>query len=356
MADSATAASWTILAPPKERQSLDYAQGFDATETKLLRRGFVPSEMGDRWFAYFQDGWLYFHRSWTGALIYWLKLEQGISGTQVAESWVNRDTSQYNESDLAFDRKLLDYLVRSLLLDQDIAYPDRVNQMLLGELISLVPDELMLQSGAVAYTGVEAWSSDAELYLLGLNPGGDPIEMSSNTISGHTKEILAKENAWSEYADSRWGGTSSSNGRDAGSYGMQPRVLHLLRRIGCDPRSTPASNLIFVRTARESDLDAKQDLIDLCWPFHQNVISRLGIKVVVCFGRTVGAIARERLGATQQIAEFKEENNRGWKSTLHVNPEGLFVADLTHPSIADWSKAETDPSALVERALSASPE
>jgi hypothetical protein len=61
-----------------ENNSKEKRPGYEALFTDLnadkLMEGLVPVEMEDKWFVYFEDGWLYFHRSWTGALIYWIKL------------------------------------------------------------------------------------------------------------------------------------------------------------------------------------------------------------------------------------------------------------------------------------------
>jgi hypothetical protein len=65
----------------------------------------VPKDMEDKWFIYFErgpanrppeaqesaspQGWLLFHRSWTGACIYGLHLERAPGGgARVVDSWV----------------------------------------------------------------------------------------------------------------------------------------------------------------------------------------------------------------------------------------------------------------------------
>ena len=72
--------------------------------------------MEDKWFIYLENDWLHFHRSWTGAYIYGLRLERVPSGFCVAESWVNRNTAQYKGNDTAYDRKLLAFLIDAFLL------------------------------------------------------------------------------------------------------------------------------------------------------------------------------------------------------------------------------------------------
>jgi uracil-DNA glycosylase len=133
---------------------------------------------------------------------------------------------------------------------------------------------------------------------------------------------------------------------------MQPRVCHLLERLGLAPRSVPASNVVFVRSAREADLDReKSQLLPLCWKVHAEVIERLDVRVVVCFGRTAGSWVREQLHAHDEIDTFEEKNERRWRSHAHAARDGRCVVTLTHPSIADWTLANSDPTPLVERAL-----
>lgn len=78
--------------------------------------GLVPREMEDKWFICVHDGWLLFHRSWTGACIYGLRLDGSPAGVRVVDSWVNRDPNQYKGTDIEYDRKLLRFLIDAFLL------------------------------------------------------------------------------------------------------------------------------------------------------------------------------------------------------------------------------------------------
>ncbi|MEA1071772.1 hypothetical protein [Sphingomonas sp. LY160] len=49
--------------------------------------------------------------------------------------------------------------------------------------------------------------------------------------------------------------------------------------------------------------------------------------------------------------DFKESNNRGWRSQTHGSKDGLQVVTLTHPSRADWTNPASDPTPLVRRAF-----
>jgi hypothetical protein len=121
---TATSSSWKHLPPPLEREDLAFEARFTDSEVAEIRRGLIPRTMEDKWFIYFADGWLHFHRSWTGVLIYALRLEDTPSGTTVSESWVNRCASQYAGTNTAYDRQLVRFLIDALLLQKkDVSFP-----------------------------------------------------------------------------------------------------------------------------------------------------------------------------------------------------------------------------------------
>jgi hypothetical protein len=212
---------------------------------------------------------------------------------------------------------------------------------------ALIPDLLRQESGKVFYSGRSAFAKPTDLYVLGANPGGDPVNYQSETIGHHTQQVLEEmpEN-WSAYRDEVW------EGAPPGTWGMAPRVLHLFRGLGLQPDLVPASNLVFVRSRRQEHMKERQvALAEMCWPFHACVIEVLRPRVVLCLGRTAGEFVRQRLGAQQIIDEFVERNHRHWKSLTFASSGGPRVVVATHPSIADWSASASDPSALVARAL-----
>jgi len=106
-----TRASWKTLPRPSITASLDFEAEYSIADAACLIRGHVPTEMEDRWFSYVENGWLNLHRSWTGAHIFALRLEESAGRVKVVESWVNRDKSQYSNEDLEVDRNM----VRSIL-------------------------------------------------------------------------------------------------------------------------------------------------------------------------------------------------------------------------------------------------
>jgi hypothetical protein len=126
MSPPASRTSWKTQPPPpaEARERLPYERRFDAAEQQRLLRGLVPDQMEDKWFIFHEDGWLYFHRSWTGLCIYGVRLRPEGAGSAVEEAWVNRAPDQYARTDSDYDTRLLAYLVDRLLLGaNDTPFP-----------------------------------------------------------------------------------------------------------------------------------------------------------------------------------------------------------------------------------------
>ena len=219
---------------------------------------------------------------------------------------------------------------------------------MIQEFAKKIPVELLQRSGQVFYSGRLAFSRPRTLYLLGLNPGGSAKDQASETIEWHTNRVLTEfKPDWSAYRDESW------QGRPGGKWGMQPRVLHLLRQLGMSPAEVPASNVIFLRSQSEALIaDEFTTLAIQCWRFHRQVIEQLKPRVILCFGQLAGNWVRGQVGAHKLRERFVENNRRRWENRLYQTDTGLNVVVATHPSRADWTKEACDPSSLVRAALS----
>jgi len=76
---------------------------------------------------FFDEGWLFFHRSWTGACIYGVRLDGSPAGVRVIDSWVNRDSDQYKCTDTEYDRKLVGFIIDAFLLGKSAQFPRPAN-------------------------------------------------------------------------------------------------------------------------------------------------------------------------------------------------------------------------------------
>jgi hypothetical protein len=225
-----------------------------------------------------------------------------------------------------------------------------VNDLIVDELLAAVPADVLHVPGVLAYSGREAWTSDSPVYLLGLNPGGDPA-LSRQTVAEQFASALTGPPNYSAYRDEAWSKPKGGS-RAPGQAPLQRRVRHMLDALGLDPGAVPSSNLVFVRSRREADIRADEmwTLAERCWPFHSAIIDRLGVRVVVCFGGTVAAFVREKVGADTESDRYVERNRRGWTSRAFKG-DRVTVVQLTHPSLADWTNPDSDPTGLAVRAL-----
>ena len=113
-----------------------------------------------------------------------------------------------------------------------------------------------------------------DIYLLGLNPGGEGFIM----IDEHLSNLLTKET--NSYLDEEW--ENGITKWKKGEAPLQKRVCYLLEALGYNVRDICASNLIFV-TSRNSD-EINYGLAGYCWRFHEYLIELIQPKLILCFG------------------------------------------------------------------------
>ena len=209
------------------------------------------------------------------------------------------------------------------------------------ELASLIPEDLLDKPGRVFYSGRQAFESPSDLYILGLNSGGDPGK-EQETIGEHRERVLRHSGAgWSRYVE-----------------GLRPfhrRMEYLFGALGCCPGHVPASNIVFLRSKRAKEIPQTywNELIDKCWRFHKAVIEILKVRVIVCLGKDSGEAVRRMLKCGKCVVDTFTENYeiRKTRSFTCRNDSGLSVVQLTHPSYANWMAPAADPTGLVTRAM-----
>lgn len=112
------------LPAPEQRAALKIDRRFTADEAERIAQGLVPETMDDKWFIHQEDGWVYFHRSWTGVCVYGMRLAPDGDGVRVAEAWASRDPEQYKNTEDEYDAEfLIQWLVGNFLLGQDNPLP-----------------------------------------------------------------------------------------------------------------------------------------------------------------------------------------------------------------------------------------
>lgn len=113
------------LPMPEDRRRMHFTRSYTEEQFSLIRKGFVPSSMDDKWFIYYEPehSELYMHRSWTGFCIYTLKFQKEPGGYRISESWVNRDPEQYEKTDTEQDAKIASWLIDRLLFGREVNFP-----------------------------------------------------------------------------------------------------------------------------------------------------------------------------------------------------------------------------------------
>lgn len=210
---------------------------------------------------------------------------------------------------------------------------------LIQDAVAALPPAVRNASGSVLYSG---WSSVAAgpVYLMGLNPGGDPADSSAPNV-GRSLDQLADR--YSAYADESWT-TGSGESRH------QKHVLHLLDQLHLSTYETLSANAIFVRskdTAKLRDVEGIASAwiaADMCWPVHQVLLSIVRPRAIVCLGNGEGTTSwgmlRHRLkssGAGSWSSESETADFRAGKAarasvTLGVETLECAVVGLAHPS------------------------
>ena len=77
---------------------------FTKEEYQKLIRGHIPYQMEDKWYIFYEDDWLYFHRSWTGYGMYKAQVLPDQNGYYIDEFWaerrkeMNKYGDDYNDS------------------------------------------------------------------------------------------------------------------------------------------------------------------------------------------------------------------------------------------------------------------
>jgi hypothetical protein len=121
----ATRQKFRMQASRDAEADCDLRPGPDRRTVRLLayRTRLVPEVMEEKWFIYLESGHLFFRRSWTGNLIYTVEAEWQGDCLHLGQATVNRNPGQYSETDDAYDRLVLIFLIRAVMLGLPASFP-----------------------------------------------------------------------------------------------------------------------------------------------------------------------------------------------------------------------------------------
>lgn len=107
---------------PARHEAVALDRVFSAAEMVRIRQGVIPSQMEDKWFVYWHDNALSFHRSWTGICIYVVHFVPEGESCRMVRATRNRDPDEVNEGESQHDA-MVSYLIDVLLLHEDAEFP-----------------------------------------------------------------------------------------------------------------------------------------------------------------------------------------------------------------------------------------
>ena len=107
--------------PFAKTELIPYAARFTMEEFERIKAGLVPAAMEDKWFIYFDEPWLFLHRSWTGKGVYRVNFDMDADGARVRKAHCATDF--WAESDPDYEARLLAFLIGNLLLGRHEPFP-----------------------------------------------------------------------------------------------------------------------------------------------------------------------------------------------------------------------------------------
>jgi hypothetical protein len=200
------------------------------------------------------------------------------------------------------------------------------------------------QAGSCIYSGKNTLNRSA-IYMLGYNPGGDPLS-EHKTVEQHLSKIIEYPPDWNEYIDGKWrpGGRCYRPGEAP----MQKRVKCLVEGIGLDVRQICASNLIFVRSIDAGCLEGANKLAEKCWPVHQFLIEKLRPSLILSIGGKEVFDHISKRGHTLTEPEQFDSGHGKWKCNsvrIRLGEQDLALVSVPHlaryaidrhPEVIEW--------------------
>lgn len=119
MNEIATKETWRHQ-PIDNPKRIDITLHFTDRQFLKLTNGLIPQQMEDKWFIFYENDWLYFHRSWTGYGLYKAQLIKEKDGYSIKEFWAERNQEKYKNEDDSTDIETISFLIARGLLGIDV--------------------------------------------------------------------------------------------------------------------------------------------------------------------------------------------------------------------------------------------
>ncbi len=136
---------------------------------------------------------------------------------------------------------------------------------------------ILKSSGRILYSSAATLQS-GDIYLLGLNPGGDPEAHATETIDLDLKCLPTRDK--NAYVHEKW------NGLEPGAAPLQKRVKWLCEALGYQTKDVCASNVAFVRSKKQLPRKKFMNVAALCWPVQRILIEDVvQPRLILTFGK-----------------------------------------------------------------------
>lgn len=119
MNETATKESWKHQPIDNPKRIVIDLHLTDEQFSRLIN-GLILQQMEDKWFIYYENQWLYFHRSWTGNGMYKAKLNKETDGYSIKEFWAERNQEKYKNDDDNTDIETFSFLIARGILGIDV--------------------------------------------------------------------------------------------------------------------------------------------------------------------------------------------------------------------------------------------
>lgn len=119
---AATRADWKTQAMPDATVTREVERRYSAAEAEAIRFGSLPWQMEDKWFIFYEDGKLFFHRSWTGLCVFVMHFREDGDALVAHRLDINGETADADSESLAFH--LIEALLLGRIVDMPGAEPD----------------------------------------------------------------------------------------------------------------------------------------------------------------------------------------------------------------------------------------
>lgn len=110
---AAARGDWKTQAMPDATVTREVERRYSAAEAEAIRFGSLPWQMEDKWFIFYEDGKLFFHRSWTGLCVFVMHFREDGDALVAHRLDINGETADADSESLAF------HLIEALLLERD---------------------------------------------------------------------------------------------------------------------------------------------------------------------------------------------------------------------------------------------